>query len=112
LGRSRSERSRADVRTLPHYDFPLAVTVKGTEGGEVRVEFHCKLCGGFLLSVDDNPTESSLASCKACGAHLGSLAGIRVYAAQVARAAGYAVWLTDPATWRAEDGEPAISPEK
>ena len=33
----------------------------------VRISFECEHCGGTVLTIEDDHTDDSIASCKACG---------------------------------------------
>lgn len=43
------------------------------EGGQVKYDFHCLDCGGYVLSAEEPVNRMSKASCKACGQQLGTV---------------------------------------
>jgi hypothetical protein len=51
-------------------------------GDTISVTFECKSCGGTVLSLPDNPTDDSRATCKSCGADVGRWGDIQAAAQQ------------------------------
>jgi hypothetical protein len=51
--------------------------VPGTTKWNFNCDFHCRACGGTVLSVPDNATDDSIASCKACGAEIGKYGDVK-----------------------------------
>jgi hypothetical protein len=56
-----------------------------TDSTIVSVKFECKKCGGQRLSLPDNPTDDSIASCAGCGNELGRWGDLKKGAAQKVR---------------------------
>lgn len=52
----------------------------------ITVTFTCKACGkkSTTLSLPDNPTDASIASCKNCGAEVGRYGDIKAQAKKTA----------------------------
>lgn len=84
----------------------LAITVDGVNGDNVKVSFHCKACGGYILDVRGKVDDMAMAHCRACGVWLGRLAAIRVHAALAVEVAGFKVdrdaLFNEPGQWRIE----------
>ncbi|MHC2332845.1 DUF4236 domain-containing protein [Bradyrhizobium sp. USDA 4454] len=54
-----------------------AIQQPGTTAWRFNCDFRCKKCGGGVISLPDNHTDQSIASCKACGAEFGVFADIK-----------------------------------
>ncbi|MNT87690.1 hypothetical protein D3C72_2281390 [compost metagenome] len=52
----------------------------------IKVTFTCKTCGGTILSLPDDHTDDSIASCKACGQEFGRFGDIKAKAREAALA--------------------------
>lgn len=50
--------------------------------GEVEITFECLSCGGTILSLPDDYTDDSIASCKACGQEFGRFGDVKAKAVQ------------------------------
>lgn len=51
--------------------------VPGTTTWNFNCDLHCRACGGTVLSVPDNATDDSIATCKACGAEIGKYGDVK-----------------------------------
>lgn len=51
---------------------------------EIEITFHCKECGGTVLSLSDGEADHSIASCKACGQPFGTWGEVKAKARQAA----------------------------
>ncbi len=56
-----------------------------TESTTISVKFECKKCGGQRLSLPDDPTDDSIASCAGCGNELGRWGDLREAAKEKVR---------------------------
>lgn len=50
---------------------------------QVSVKFECKKCGGTTLILPDNPTDSSIVSCKSCGTEFGKWRDVKAKATKL-----------------------------
>lgn len=60
------------------------VQVPGTTTWNFNCDIRCRKCGGTVLSVPDNATDDSIATCKSCGAEIGKYGDVK----EVGRQAG------------------------
>ncbi|MGJ0532793.1 ECs_2282 family putative zinc-binding protein [Methylocystis sp.] len=51
---------------------------------KISVEFNCKKCGGTVISLPDDPTDDSIATCQSCGVEFGRWGDIKAQATKVA----------------------------
>jgi hypothetical protein len=72
-------------------DFPVVIKPTGVIDGILNCEFHCRKCGSWVLSVEDEKAPTSKVTCTGCGEWLCSWARLRLEALIVADAAGYPV---------------------
>ncbi|MCP3414208.1 hypothetical protein NLM16_08860 [Bradyrhizobium brasilense] len=88
LAASTSPATPADIRpnlppALENISEHIAVQIKeafqqpGTTAWRFNCDFRCKKCGGNVISLPDNHTDQSLASCKSCGTEFGLFADIK-----------------------------------
>jgi hypothetical protein len=54
-------------------------------GDEVSITFECTACGGKVLSLPDDPTDDSIATCKACGVEFGPYGAIKKRAMEMVK---------------------------
>ncbi len=80
---------------------PFGVIYGGVHDGELKFNFYCKACGGWVLTTDDQPaTDMSMMFCKACGEFFGRLSMIWATAVLAGEAAGLPVpRRIDASTW-------------
>tara|TARA_R110002124_G_scaffold14948_1_gene65914 strand:+ start:341 stop:571 length:231 start_codon:yes stop_codon:yes gene_type:complete len=51
---------------------------------QINVTFECLECGGTVLSLPDDHTDDSIASCKSCGQEFGTYGDIKAKARDMA----------------------------
>jgi hypothetical protein len=71
--------------------FPVVIKPTGVTDGVLNCEFHCRNCGSWVLSVEDEKAPSSKVTCTGCCEWLCSWARLRLEALTVADKAGYPV---------------------
>ncbi len=53
---------------------------------EISVTFHCKKCGGTVLTLTNGDADDSIAKCKACGEDFGPWREVQAEAERLAQA--------------------------
>lgn len=87
-----SEEPQEDISRFGPSGLAFGILCSGVIDGELRFNFYCKRCGGWVLTTDDDPpTDNSQVRCKACDHPFGLLWKIWGAAALAAREAGYPV---------------------
>tara|TARA_R110002051_G_scaffold316556_2_gene396333 strand:+ start:5670 stop:5945 length:276 start_codon:yes stop_codon:yes gene_type:complete len=58
-----------------------------TGAREAWFEYHCMECGGYQITIPDDPTDASPVTCTACGRLFGTFGAVKALGRNLARAA-------------------------
>lgn len=78
------------LATVTMSEGPLHISLSHEDGDKLMCKFHCKECGGWIISQEDGK-EDPATWCKSCGINFGPMSEIEARVKALARAAGYTV---------------------
>lgn len=81
------------LESLSQGDQRFSITPTGiSPTGVIEYDFHCRDCGGYIISAEEPITRHSTAECRACGQQLGTLWAIEKRLRKQLKIAGVDVW--------------------